>query len=238
MAIFTIDHPLQFAFGVLGNVVSFMVYLAPLDHLYLHVHSICTKEGQNSNSQITSLAESWSLLYDRSSYSPVSKRPKPRCSSGMDLCCIRGKCLCSTLKHCEAGNKHKECGVYAILAIIIPDLKRNFMVFLRFIIEGHLYCCFFFGVLQMILYAIYKDTKKTIDEKKVPEQKFDVDNLSTTDNSEEHIIDVQPECEENIDIAQEDLKDMIEQIGKMNKKCMEYPVMPISYGNIACVEVV
>ncbi|KAF9601648.1 hypothetical protein IFM89_021114 [Coptis chinensis] len=97
---------------------------------------------------------------------------------------------------------------------------------------------FFFGVLQMILYAIYKDTKKTIDEKKVPEQKFDVDNLSTTDNSEEHIIDVQPECEENIDIAQEDLKDMIEQIGKMNKKCMEYPVMPISYGNIACVEVV
>jgi solute carrier family 50 protein (sugar transporter) len=55
---------------------------------------------------------------------------------------------------------------------------------------------FVFGVLQMVLYVIYKNYKTDIDDHKLPETKADVVNLSTTVTSEVQVCS-QPNPVEN-----------------------------------------
>ncbi|XVF49556.1 hypothetical protein PTKIN_Ptkin04bG0022300 [Pterospermum kingtungense] len=56
---------------------------------------------------------------------------------------------------------------------------------------------FIFGMLQMVLYAIYKNYKTVIEEVKLPEHSIDVTKLSTVMDSEVHEMSSEPEVHDN-----------------------------------------
>ncbi|XVF02175.1 hypothetical protein REPUB_Repub04eG0153100 [Reevesia pubescens] len=76
---------------------------------------------------------------------------------------------------------------------------------------------FILGMLQMLLYAIYRNTEKVIEEKKLPEQMKTIVVLSTLGPSEVYpvAVDIQPDANTN-NIRKEDKKEN-EQTGEAHK---------------------
>ncbi|XP_077219388.1 bidirectional sugar transporter SWEET14-like [Tasmannia lanceolata] len=249
MTIIAIHHPWTFAFGILGNIVSFMVYLAPLP-TFLRVYRRKSTEGFQSIPYVVALFSAMLWLYYgflkssgillitinvagcviETTYIVIYLVYAPRSAKIFTVkmvfllnVVVYGLILSCTVLFAKGPKRVVILGwicsafavsVFAaplsIMKLVIRTKSVEFMPFsLSFFLTltavmwfsyGLLLKDFFiaipnvlgfvFGIVQMILYIIYKDVKMIISEKQPPDQVLDV-NLSTMMDSEMQPIEKQ-----------------------------------------------
>ncbi|PIA41953.1 hypothetical protein AQUCO_02100060v1 [Aquilegia coerulea] len=281
MTIITIQHPLVFSVGLLGNIISFMVFLAPLPTFY-HIFKKKSTEGFQSIPYVIALFSSMLWMYYAFlksdayllitinalgcvietiyiaifiAYAP--KKARVTTAKLLLLLNLGVFCLILLLTILLAKGPTRVnvlgwiCVVFSacvfaaplsIVRLVIRTKSVEFMPFsLSFFLTisavswfsygfllKDIYIAlpnvlgFIFGVLQMILYAIYKNSSKITEEKEVSEKSVATINTTAIVNSQDHVIEVQPTEDQN-NVVREDQK-AIEIIGKNIDKCMEYPV--------------
>ncbi|XP_068667472.1 bidirectional sugar transporter SWEET14-like [Aristolochia californica] len=250
MAIFAIHSPGTFIFGLLGNLVSFMVYLAPLPTFY-RVYKKKSTEGFQSVPYVVALFSAMLWIYYafvkanayllitintvgcviETLYVVVYLVYAPRKARIFTvklllLLNIGVFSLILTLTLFLAKGSHRvrvlgwvcvafSVSVFAaplsIMRLVIRTKSVEFMPFtLSFFLTLSAVMWFFyglflkdhyialpnvigftFGVIQMILYIIYKDRKKLILEEKLPEHVNNMIRLSTAGTAEVHPIEAQ-----------------------------------------------
>ncbi|KAK9090054.1 hypothetical protein Sjap_023231 [Stephania japonica] len=254
MAFFTIHHPLAFIFGLLGNIISFMVFLAPLPTFY-RVYKKKSTEGFQSVPYVVALFSSmlWIfyafnktgslLLISVNSfgcfietiyiavyftYAPKAARiftAKLLLLLNMGVFCL---VLLFTQFLVKGANRVHVLGwicvafsvaVFAApLSIIRLVIKTKSVEFMPFSLSFFLtlsaiawFCYGFlqkdlyialpnvlgvtFGVLQMVLYAIYKYKKKFVREEKLPQNMIEVAKQDKVANCEDDQVSGEPEHE-------------------------------------------
>ncbi|XP_002284244.2 bidirectional sugar transporter SWEET10 [Vitis vinifera] len=253
MALFPIHHPLVFIFGILGNLISFMVYLAPLPTFY-QIYKRKSTEGFQSVPYVVALfsAMLWiyyaflntdaSLLITINSvgcvietsyivmflvYAPKKARiTTVKLVFLMNICGF-GSILLLTLLLAEGANRVRilgwVCLVFSLSVFLAPlcimrqvirTKSVEYMPFLLsffltlsavmwffyglmlkdFYIAGPNILGFVFGIVQMVLYLIYRNRKKVLENEKLPElseQIIDVVKLSTMVCSEVNLTNQQ-----------------------------------------------
>ncbi|KAG9151967.1 hypothetical protein Leryth_002236 [Lithospermum erythrorhizon] len=175
-------HYLILTFGLLGNVVSFMVFLAPLPTFYTifkkkstqgfqcipyvvalfsamlwlyyaslkanttllvtinsfgcFIEIICllyyaNKRRQNSNNEDACFTSSCRVRTHSCSHSFSCKKNDISCPNcWVDLPSIFLMCICCSIGYFETSYTNKKRRVYAIFVIIVPYIKRRYVVFL------------------------------------------------------------------------------------------------------------
>ncbi|KAJ4844746.1 Bidirectional sugar transporter sweet15 [Turnera subulata] len=298
MAIMSMQHPWAFAFGILGNIISFMVYLAPVP-TFLRIYKKKSTESFQSLPYLVALFSSMLWLYYATlkkdafllitinsfgcvietvyigiyiAYAPKQSRVstvKILASMNMGLFSlillgthflVKESLRVSVLGWaCVA---FSVCVFAAPLNILKQVIRTRSVEFMPFTLSFFLtlsamswfayglflkdFCIalpnvlgFILGLLQMVLYAIYKNAKKVIiEEKKIPAENLkSIVILGTLGASEVYPVDVKPEVDEGVKENQqiEDLEkneksiqvnyDKIEDIEK-NEKSMEPSVLP------------
>ncbi|XP_068651983.1 bidirectional sugar transporter SWEET14-like [Aristolochia californica] len=237
MAIFTTHHPLALAFGLLGNLVSFMVYLAPVPTFY-KIHKKRSTEGFQSVPYVVALFSAMLWIY----YAFTKKDAYLLITINSAGCVIEisyiaiyilyapkkakiftaklflslnlgvfGTIVLITLLLPKGSLRDRVLGwvclsfsvsVFAaplsIMRLVIHTKSVEFMpFFLSFFLtlSAVMWFCyglllkdlyialpnvigFVLGFLQMILYSIYRDSKKVIAADKLPEHISDIITLS------------------------------------------------------------
>lgn len=230
------NHPWAFAFGLLGNLVSFMVYLAPIPTFY-RIHKKKSTEGFQSLPYVVALFSAMLWIYYAFiktneyllitintfgcfvetiyivmflTYAP--KKAKVQTAKVFMLLNVGlfSLIVLSTLLLAKGASRQKLLGwicvgfavsVFAaplsIIRLVIKTKSVEFMPFglsffltlsaiiwfsYGFLIKD-IYVAipnilgFSFGVVQMILYIIYKDVKVLKDELELPEQMVDASKM-------------------------------------------------------------
>ncbi|XP_077212189.1 bidirectional sugar transporter SWEET14-like [Tasmannia lanceolata] len=248
MAIFTMHHPWAFIFGLLGNLVSFMVYLAPLPTFY-RVYRKKSTEGFQSVPYVVALFSSMLWIYyaflktDASllitintigciietmyiamfiAYAPRNARIlTAKLLLGLNLG-VFSLILLVTLLLAKGSNRVKilgwVCVTFSVCVFVAPlsimrlVIRTKSVEYMPFslslfltlsavmwfgygMLMKDLYIAlpnilgFVFGVLQMLLYCIYRD--KVIREQELPEHINNIVRSGTMGCSEVYPIDVQ-----------------------------------------------
>ncbi|RVX18056.1 Bidirectional sugar transporter SWEET14 [Vitis vinifera] len=254
MALFPIHHPLVFIFGILGNLISFMVYLAPLPTFY-QIYKRKSTEGFQSVPYVVALfsAMLWiyyaflntdaSLLITINSvgcvietsyivmflvYAPKKARiTTVKLVFLMNICGF-GSILLLTLLLAEGANRVRilgwVCLVFSLSVFLAPlcimrqVIRTKSVEYMPFLLSFFLTLSavmwFFYGlmlkdfyiavrskhpglrlgIVQMVLYLIYRNRKKVLENEKLPElseQIIDVVKLSTMVCSEVNLTNQQ-----------------------------------------------
>ncbi|KAF2286452.1 hypothetical protein P3X46_011477 [Hevea brasiliensis] len=255
MAVMSTHHPLAFAFGILGNIISIMVFLAPVP-TFFRIYRKKSTEGFQSLPYLVALFGSMLWLH----YAMLKKdafllitingfgcvietlyiilyivyATKENRISTFRLLLSMNMGLFSfiiILTHCAVKDSVRvqvlgwicvavSVSVFAaplsIVALVIRTRSVEFMPFnLSFFLTISAIVWFVYGLatkdmcvalpnvlgfilglLQMLLYAVYRKAKKVIMEEKLAENLKTIVNISTLGNSEVHPMDVQPESNE------------------------------------------
>ncbi|KAG6708930.1 hypothetical protein I3842_06G106600 [Carya illinoinensis] len=267
MAIINSQHPLAFTFGIIGNIISVLVYLAPAPTFYRIVRKKST-EGFQSLPYVVALFSAMLWLYYALlkedavllitinlfgcvieiiyismfiAYAPKAPRKLTlKMFASMNLGLFSFIVLTS---HFLVKNSYRVqvlgwiCVAVAVavfaapLSIVAQVIRTRSVEFMPFSLSFFLtlsammwfayglflkdICValpnilgFVLGLLQMLLYAIYRNAKKVIDqEKEVPEQIKDLVLIfSTLGSSEVYEADAQPDAGGGGDDANKDAK--------------------------------
>ncbi|KAG9445539.1 hypothetical protein H6P81_011667 [Aristolochia fimbriata] len=250
MAIFAIHNPGTFTFGLLGNLVSFMVYLAPLPTFY-RIYKKKSTEGFQSVPYVVALFSAMLWIYyafvKSNAYLLITINTvgcvietlyivafivyaprKARILTAKLLLLLNigvfGLIVALTIFLAKGSGRVRVLGwicvvfsvsVFAaplsIMRLVIRTRSVEFMPFtLSFFLTLSAVMWFFyglflkdyyialpniigftFGVIQMILYVIYKDRKKVILEEKLPEHVNNMIKLSSVGIAEVHPIEAE-----------------------------------------------
>ncbi|XWS60221.1 hypothetical protein CRYUN_Cryun07bG0017100 [Craigia yunnanensis] len=259
MGMFSADNPWAFIFGILGNISSFMVFLAPLP-TFIRICKKKSTEGFQSIPYVVSLfsAMLWMyyafvksgafLLITINSFGCVVETiyialyiayaPKQARMFTLRILLLLdfvGFCSILLLSQFLAKGSNRVqllgwiCVAFATsvfaapLSIIRQVIRTKSVEFMPFnlsflltlsaimwllygIFLKDLYIAipnvlgFFFGVLQMVLYAVYKNYKMVIEEVKevkLPEHSIDVTELSTVTDSEMQEMSLEPKVHDH-----------------------------------------
>ncbi|XWS51468.1 hypothetical protein CRYUN_Cryun12cG0178900 [Craigia yunnanensis] len=279
MGIFSTDNPWVFIFGLLGNISSFVVFLAPLP-TFIRVCKKKSTEGFQSIPYVVSLfsAMLWIyyafvkpgafLLITINSFGCVVETvyiavyiayaPKQARMSTLRILLLLnfgGFCSILLLSHFLAKGSNRVqllgwiCVAFAtsvfaaplsIMRQVIRTKSVEFMPFyLSFLLTlsaimwlfygiflKDMYIAipnvlgFVFGLLQMILYAIYRNYKTVIEEVRLPEHSIDVTKLSTVMNSEIQEMSSEPEVHDHKIIG---MSYMLQNEHDQREKTLEFP---------------
>ncbi|THG21475.1 hypothetical protein TEA_021193 [Camellia sinensis var. sinensis] len=252
------SHNLAFAFGLLGNIISFFVFLSPLPTFY-QIFKKKSTEGFQSVPYIVALFSAMLLMY----YAFLKK-----IDSTLIITINSFGCLVETIYICVylfyAPKKIKKQVIRTKSVEFMPfslslslTLNAVMWFFYGLLIKDFNIAIpnvlgFIFGIIQMVLYAIYKNPKKVVAK----DQKFSSDQipnkviaLEEEKLSElvEQVIDVVKDQKFSSDqipnkviaLEEEKLSELVEQVIDVVKlssiACQEIiPVMPHLNGhNIA-----
>ncbi|KAF5443592.1 hypothetical protein F2P56_036137 [Juglans regia] len=267
MTIINSQHPLAFTFGIVGNIISVMVYLAPAPTFYRILRKKST-EGFQSLPYVVALFSAMLWLYYALlkedavllitinlfgcvieiiyismfiTYAPKAPRKLIlKMFASMNLGLFS---LIVLTSHFLVKNSYRVqvlgwiCVVVSVavfaapLSIVAQVIRTRSVEFMPFSLSLFLtlsammwfayglflkdICValpnilgFVLGLLQMLLYTIYRNTKKVIDqEKEVPEQTKDIVLIfSTLGSSEVYPVDAQPDASGGGDDANKDAK--------------------------------
>ncbi|XVF11469.1 hypothetical protein REPUB_Repub08aG0030500 [Reevesia pubescens] len=243
MGVFSAGNPWVFIFGLLGNISSFVVFLAPLP-TFIRVCKKKSTEGFQSIPYVVSLSSAMLWIYYafvkpgafllitinafgcvvETIYIAIYIAYAPKQARMFTLRIVLllnfgGFCSILFLSHflAKGSNRQKLLGwicvafstsVFAApLSIIRQVIRTKSVEFMPFYLSLLLTLSaiawlfygiflkdlfiaipnvlgFFFGMLQMVLYAIYRKYKPVIEEVKLPEHSIDVTKLSTVMDSE------------------------------------------------------
>lgn len=247
-------HILTLAFGILGNFISFMVYLSPVP-TFVRIYKKKSTEGFQSSPYLVALFSAMLWIYyaflKRNDYLLITintigcviettyiamyiayspRKAKMFTARLFFLFNLGLFCLIIILTQCLARDQHRVqimgwiCMVFSvsvfvaplsIMRVVIHTKSVEFMPFWlsffltlsavmwfsygmmkkdRFIAIPNI-LGFVFGILQMLLYAIYKNAKKAVEEKKLPEHVSDIVISSTIGRAEVHPIERQKVCD-------------------------------------------
>ncbi|GAV71337.1 MtN3_slv domain-containing protein [Cephalotus follicularis] len=280
MAISSDHHSLAFTFGILGNIISVLVYLSPLPTFY-RIHRNKSTESFQSLPYLVALFSSMLWLY----YAFLKKDAFLLITINSFGCIIEmiyiamyiayasRKTRKSTVKllvamnmglfslillvaHFLVGDSHRiqvlgwvcvaisMCVFAAPLSIVAQVIRTRSVEFMPFTLSFFLtlsaimwfayglfnkdICValpnivgFILGLLQMLLYAMYRKAKKVIEDKKLPEQLKNIVILGALGVSEVYPVEIPPFFE--ADKGHEDAKEQEEQVEEpvKNEKNME-----------------
>ncbi|ERN06256.1 bidirectional sugar transporter SWEET14 [Amborella trichopoda] len=243
MAFLSVHHPWAFTFGLLGNIISFMVYLSPLPTFH-RVYKKKSTEGFQSVPYVVALFSAMLWIYyallKTDGYLLITintlgciiesiyitmyiiyapKKAKIATAKLVVLLNLGVFCmiLLLTLFFVQGPKRVRVLGwvcvtfsvcVFAaplsIMRLVIQTKSVEFMPFsLSFsltlsavmwfsygLLTKDFYIAlpnvlgFIFGIIQMVLYIIYKGTKKAFIDKKLPEQVVNIVKISTLGSSD------------------------------------------------------
>ncbi|XP_041014316.1 bidirectional sugar transporter N3-like [Juglans microcarpa x Juglans regia] len=267
MTIINSQHPLAFTFGIIGNIISVMVYLAPAPTFYRILRKKST-EGFQSLPYVVALfsAMLWlyyallkedavllitinlfgcviEIIYISMFFAYAPKAPRKLILNMFASMNLGLFSLIVLTSHFLVKNSYRVqvlgwiCVVVSVavfaapLSIVAQVIRTRSVEFMPFSLSFFLtlsammwfayglflkdICValpnilgFVLGLLQMLLYAMYRNTKKVIDqEKEVPEQIKDIALMfSTLGSSEVYPVDAQPDASGGGDDANKDAK--------------------------------
>lgn len=277
MAIFPIHQPCIFAVGLLGNITSFMVYLAPLP-TFLRVYRKKSTEGFHSCPYAVALCTAMLWIYYAIHKSDayllitinlvgcvietiyiiiylIYAPKKPKILTLKLLVSLNGLVFCSItlVSHflfsgstrvrllgwiCVAFSVLGFAAPLSILREVIRTKSVEFMplslsLFLTLtaviwlgygVLIKDLYVAlpnilgFSFGVLQIIIYMIYRNSNKVVKEEKLPEHVVVITRLSSVKSREVHPVCYPPDCDENNERKDQNVKNKTGSDKKSNKE--------------------
>ncbi|KAH7686711.1 solute carrier family 50 (sugar transporter) protein [Dioscorea alata] len=243
MAGLSFDHPWAFAFGILGNIISFMVYLAPLPTFYrvykkkstegfqcvpyvvalfsamLWIYYAFVKTGEYLLITINSVGCVIETIYIVMFFVYAPRNARIYTAKILFLLNVGlfGLILLTTLLLSDGENRVKVLGWICVafsvsvfvapLSIIRLVIRTKSVEFMPFFLSFFLTLSaiawfsyglftrdkyvalpnvlgFTFGVIQMVIYVVYKDAKKVVQEPQVPEHVIEITKPSPAVNPE------------------------------------------------------
>ncbi|OAY34253.1 bidirectional sugar transporter N3 [Manihot esculenta] len=251
MAVMDTHHPLAFTFGILGNIISVMVYLAPMP-TFLRIYRKKSTEGFQSLPYVVALFSSMLWLH----YAMLKGDAFLLITINTFGCVIETIYIILYITYATKENRISACrlllslnmGLFSFiviithfavkysvraqvlgwicvavsvsvfaapLSIVAQVIRTRSVEFMPFNLSFFLtisaimwlayglstkdLCValpnvlgFILGILQMLLYAVYRKAKKVVMEEKLQEHLKTIVILNTLGNSEVHPMDVQP----------------------------------------------
>ncbi|XP_024929071.3 bidirectional sugar transporter SWEET15 isoform X2 [Ziziphus jujuba] len=210
MAVMNLHHPWSFTFGILGNIVSFMVYLAPVTTFY-RIYRKKSTEGFHSVPYLVALFSAMLWFY----YALVKKDAMLLITINSFGCFIEIIYILIFIFYAPTDARKltvkllalMNIGTFSLILLVTQLAVRNeyrvpvlgwicvaisvsvFASPLSIVIPNIL--GFGLGLIQMVLYAIYKNYNKVVEDKnKLPEHAKNIVILSTIATSEVYPVDV------------------------------------------------